>query len=139
MTKKKNSKAKRIRGVVRETRRAKSQPLPGMEDHAIKPLEQLAEQYAEIRDSRIDLNEREHVLKLATLKLMKRYEKTVYRHNGIEITIIPGEEDVKVRVKKMRDDDDEDADDRIVLDAEPLDDRESIEQTEERRRAVEDE
>jgi hypothetical protein len=101
-----------------------------MEDHAIRPLEEVAEEYAEIRDQRMDLTEKEHALKTHALKLMKRYDKTIYRHNGVEITVVPGEDDVKVRVKKG--DDDEDAptgaEARIG----------HVEQTEERRQAVDE-
>jgi hypothetical protein len=55
---------------------------------------------------------------------MHKHKKTIYRHNGVEITLVPGEEDVKVRVKKAEEDDDEVA----FGDAT---------QTDERRRAVE--
>jgi hypothetical protein len=129
---------KKLTTTIKTTRaRPRTAPLPGMEDHAIKPLEDLAINYAEIRDARIDLNEREHVLKLAAIKLMKRYEKTVYRHNGVEITVIPGEDDVKVKVKRTRDDDDDDRDldtdgDTIDITSEPM-------QSDERREAVDDE
>jgi hypothetical protein len=33
----------------------RSAPLPGMEDHAIRPLETLAHEYADIRDRRMEL------------------------------------------------------------------------------------
>jgi hypothetical protein len=115
--------------------RAKAQALPGMEDHAIKPLEEIAEQYVEIRDQRMELTESEHTLKINALKLMKKYGKTVYRHNGVEILVITGEDDVKVRVRKG---DDTAAD--LDLD-EPAPDSDGVrigdvEQTEERRNAV---
>jgi hypothetical protein len=97
--------AKRKKAIVTTTTRPRSAPLPGMEDRAIKPLEDVAAEYAEIRDSRIDLTQREHALKVHALRLMKKYEKTIYRHDGIEITVVPGEDDVKVKVKKADDDD----------------------------------
>jgi hypothetical protein len=84
-------------------------PLPGMEDHAIKALEDVAAQYAEIRDERMELTRREHETKTLALKLMKKYDKTIYRHDGIEITVVPGEDDVKVKVRKLEDDDDDEA------------------------------
>jgi hypothetical protein len=83
--------------------RPQAAPLPGMEDRAIKPLEDVAGEYANIRDERMDLTQREHALKSLALKLMKKYEKTIYRHDGIEITVVPGEDDVKVKVKKHDD------------------------------------
>jgi hypothetical protein len=87
-----------------KTQTAHSRPLPGMEDRSIHELDDVAEQYAEIRDQRMELTEREHTLKGLTLKLMKKHGKTIYRHDGIEITVVPGEDDVKVRVKKAEDD-----------------------------------
>jgi len=84
---------------------AKKQPrsgsLPGMEDHAIRPLDHLAADYADIRDQRMELTRQEVDLKARTMKLMKKYGKTKYQHNGILIEIEPGEETIKVRVKKV--------------------------------------
>jgi hypothetical protein len=100
-----------------------------MEDHAIKPLEDVAEAYAEIRDQRMELTQREHELKINALKLMRKYDKTIYRHNGVEITVVTGEDDVKVRVKKGGDDDD-------APDVDDVDISDGPRQTEERRRAV---
>jgi hypothetical protein len=86
-------------------RRPRAQPLPGMDDRVIKPLEDVAADYADIRDTRIELAAREQALKIDALALMKKFSRTVYRHDGIEITIIPGEDDVKVKVRKPVDDD----------------------------------
>lgn len=83
--------------------KAKSQDLPGMEDRAIKALEDIAEAYAEVRDERIALNLREAELKQTAMALMKKHEKQIYRRNGIEIRVVPGEEDIKVRIKKPGD------------------------------------
>ena len=105
MAKKAKGKGTKIAAPTRK--RAHSRPLPGMEDRTIKPLDDVAEEYAAIRDSRIELTQREHDLKINTMRLMKKYEKTIYKHDGIEITIVPGEDDVKVRVKKTSDDDDD--------------------------------
>jgi hypothetical protein len=71
-----------------------------MQDTAIKPLEDIAAAYADVRDQRMALNKDEHDLKQAALKLMKKYGKVIYRHEGIEIRVVPGEEDVKVKVRK---------------------------------------
>lgn len=77
--------------------------MPGLEDHAIRPLEQVASEYADIRDQRMELSRQEVDLKTRAMKLMKKYGKTVYRHNGCEILIEPGEEVIKVKVKKEQD------------------------------------
>jgi len=86
---------------------AKARALPGMEDHAIKPLEDLAVEYAGIRDQRMELSQQEHILKGNALKLMKKYSKTIYKHGGVTIQVIDGEPDVKVKVKKPGEDEDD--------------------------------
>lgn len=85
----------------------RSQDLPGLENRAIKPLEQIAAAYAQVRDQRMELNKEEASLKLQALKLMKKFDKVIYKHDGIEIRVVPGEETVKVKISKT---DDEDAD-----------------------------
>jgi len=104
-TKKRTGGAKAAAAKTRTRARPRQQDLPGTEDRAIKPLEDVAASYAEVRDERIALNKREHELKELALKLMKKYDKTIYRHDGIEIRVVPGEDDVKVRIKKPGEDD----------------------------------
>lgn len=85
-------------------KKPKDQDLPGMEDRAIQALEECAEEYAEIRDQRMELNQQEVTLKKKVRALMHKHEKTVYRRAGIEIELAPpdGEEKVTVRVMKQR-------------------------------------
>lgn len=99
--------------------RPRQQELPGTEDRAIKPLEDVAAAYADVRDRRMALNQEEHELKVHALKLMHKYEKTIYRRNGIEIRIVESDEDVKVKVLKPGDDEPAD-DDGVAI--EPGDD-----------------
>lgn len=47
-------------------------------------------------------------LKSRAMKLMKKYGKSKYKHNGIEILIEPGEETIKVKVRKAGEDVDDD-------------------------------
>lgn len=96
----------RVRQVLKQAEtpsRTRKQPrtgsLPGMEDHAIKALDLVAADYADIRDSRMDLTRQEVDLKSRALKLMKKYGKTTYKHNGVSIEIVAGDESIKVRVK----------------------------------------
>lgn len=122
MAKAKKKRASRTdRKLARPDKPARGRPrqalLPGTEDHAIKPLEDVAASYAEVRDERMDLNKREHELKQHALKLMKKYEKTIYRRDGIEIRVVAGEDDVKVRIKKPGEEESEDADDQVEIDA----------------------
>ena len=94
----------------------RAEALPGMEDHAIAPLEKVAEEYAGIRDARMDLTQQEIDLKGRALKLMKQYKKTEYHHDGISITVIAGEESIKVKVQKHTDDTDAEAGDGVMVD-----------------------
>lgn len=73
--------------------------LPGLEDHAIKALDNAAAEYADIRDQRMALTNQEVDLKSRAMKLMKKYGKTTYKHNGVSIEIVPGDESIKVKVK----------------------------------------
>lgn len=83
----------------------KARDLPGLEDRAIKPLEEAAEAYADIRDQRMELGRSETELKSKLLTLMKKHGKSTYHRNGITIDIVSEAETVKVRVKKGGDDD----------------------------------
>lgn len=90
-----------------------SQDLPGMENRAIEPLQNAAVEYADIRDERIALNQRESQLKKRIKALMHEHKLDHYAFDGVDIELIPpdGEESVKVRVKKAKaDEDDDDAD-----------------------------
>ena len=84
-------------------------------DRAIKPLDNVAASYADIRDRRMALTQDEAALKQMAIKLMHKYEKTIYRHDGIEIRLVDGKEDVKVKVKKDTDRDDVDDLDATVI------------------------
>jgi hypothetical protein len=85
-------------------KKAKDQDLPGMEDRSIRALEEVASEYADIRDRRMALLQEEIELKGRAMRLMKKHGKSEYRRDGIEILIVPGEESIKVRVKKVSDD-----------------------------------
>lgn len=65
-------------------------------------LHEEARQYAEIRDERMELNEREAKLKERVLNLMHEHNLKVYRYEEVEILLEPGEENVKVRIKKEK-------------------------------------
>src|SRR4029077_21221522 len=79
-------------------RRGRGRPhqpdLPGTDDRLPQPLEDIAAAYADVRDRRIDLNREEAELKARALELMHRFDKTIYKRDGIEIRLVAGEEDV---------------------------------------------
>jgi hypothetical protein len=81
-----------------------------IEDRAIKPLEEVAVEYAEIRDQRMELTQDEKTLKQRALKLMHKFGKTTNRHGDVLIKVLPGEEDVKVRIGKPTIDEPEEED-----------------------------
>lgn len=83
--------------------------LPGTEDAKIDILEDLAEDYAAIRDQRQGLSRREVDLKKKLLDLMKANKKKVYQRNGVSIKIEVEKEKVIVRVKNVDGDDEFDA------------------------------
>lgn len=85
-------------------KRQRQADLPEMEDRAIKPLEDAAEEYAEIRDERIKLNAQEVKLKKRVRDLMHKHNKTAYRYGGVVIELEPpdGEEKVTVRISKPK-------------------------------------
>jgi hypothetical protein len=72
--------------------------LPGMEDHHLDDIEEMARDYADTRDKRMALNREESQLKEDLLALMKKYKKTVYRVEEMEIKIVVTEEKIKVRI-----------------------------------------
>lgn len=91
--------------------RPRQQDLPGTEDRTIQQLEEVATSYADVRDRRMALNQEEHELKGTALTLMRKYGKTIYKRDGIEIRIVERDDDVKVKILKDDDDADHDGDD----------------------------
>lgn len=79
-----------------------------IEDREISELQKLAEEYAGIRDDRQELTRREVNLKDRLLSAMHRHKKTHYKYQDVEITIVKDEtEDVKVKIKKAKEDKEE--------------------------------
>src|SRR5262245_35803654 len=117
----KRTKPKTDSPPVAVNKQPRDRALPGMADRAIRPLENVAADYADLRDQRMQLTVQEHAVKVKALALMKKYGKTIYRHNGITITVVAGEDDVKVKVANVRgrtdDDGTELADTGVSIDA----------------------
>ena len=86
--------------AAKETKKPRQARLPQMEDPAIEELENKAEEYADIRDQRMELTPVETKLKNELLGLMKKYKKTSYNHDGYEIKVVVESEKVRVRIKK---------------------------------------
>ena len=86
--------------VKERTKTPRESDLPGMENRKIQTLERLASEYADIRDNRMELNQSEAELKAKLLAEMRRLGKQIYKHGSVEIRIVKGEDDVKVKIAK---------------------------------------
>jgi lipase chaperone LimK len=83
----------------------KQEALPGMEDMAqIPELDEAATEYAAIRDERMKLTGEEVEKRSELHELMRKHEKMKYSYEGISIERIPGEESIKVKVRKEKSD-----------------------------------
>jgi hypothetical protein len=91
------------------TKKARQKPLPGMEQRVIQDLQDAALSYAEVRDERMALSQREGELKKDLLKLMHKYKKKEYSYEGVTVTLVMEEETVKVRVRAPKEDDEEES------------------------------
>lgn len=88
------SKPKTTRKIPRQS------ALPGMEDAKIAAIENLALDYAELRDERVALSAREVDLKQKLIDKMHALGKTEYKRNGVQVKLTVEKEGVKVRVKE---------------------------------------
>ena len=82
----------------------RQQRLPEMEDSKISVLEDCALSYAEARDERMGLSQREVELKGKLLDLMKAEKKEHYKRGNIKIDIVHEKENVKVKIKAATED-----------------------------------
>jgi hypothetical protein len=88
----------------KKQKKPKQMRIPGTEDAKIDALEDLAEEYAGVRDQRMALSANEVDLKGKLLLAMKTNNKEKYKRDGIEIRIVHEQENVKVKVKKGEED-----------------------------------
>ena len=79
----------------------KQQDLPGMEDRALEPLENLAEKYVDVRDQRMELTRRESQMSADLLAMMHKYEKVEYHHGEVHIWVKVTEEKVRVKLGEI--------------------------------------
>ena len=90
-------------GPAEEKKKPRQARLPQMEDPEIEELESSAEDYADIRDQRMELTKEETRLKTELLGLMKKHGRTTYVHDGYDIRVIVESEKLKVKVTKDKD------------------------------------
>lgn len=82
--------------------RGKQDRLPGTEDAALADLDSIGFEYAAMRDKRMDLNKQEIDLKARAIKLMHKHNRSHYKYQDLEMEIVPGDENIRVRVKKPK-------------------------------------
>jgi hypothetical protein len=102
--KKRSHKKKEPPKPKKATKIPRQQPLPGMENAKIARIENLALDYAELRDQRQVLSVQEVDLKTKLIDEMHKQKKTEYKRNGIDIKLTVEKEGIKVRVKAAEDD-----------------------------------
>jgi hypothetical protein len=87
--------------MAEKRKRARQERLPETSNE-IKELEEIGYEYAALRDERQALLRREIDLKKKVKDAMKKHHLKAYKYEDIEILMIPGEENVKVKVAKER-------------------------------------
>jgi len=84
----------------------KQADLPGMEDKHIREIEDAAHEYAEARDKRMKLTEKEVEKKGELLAAMQKHKKRHYEVDDLQIDIEVEKETVKVRIRKVEEEED---------------------------------
>jgi hypothetical protein len=105
MAKKTKKKAPNGAPAVRKGPRQRS--LPGMEDKAVRSLDNLALRYDEIKKARMKLTEQEVESKEDLRDMMHKLKRNHYRHKNIAIDLVPEGEKVHVKVDSVEVDPDE--------------------------------
>jgi hypothetical protein len=79
-----------------------------MERQKIQEVDDAAESYVDARDKRMKLIVKETEAKAALLGVMKKHKLEVYKDESasppLVVTVVPGEDDVKVKSLKVRGD-----------------------------------
>ncbi|HEY6383450.1 MAG TPA: hypothetical protein VIY07_16810, partial [Pseudolabrys sp.] len=80
-----------------------------MDDAALDLLQQAALDYAAIRDQRQKLTARETELKQTLLTLMREQKRITYSFDGVDVERVVEQETVKVRVRKLAEEETDEA------------------------------
>jgi hypothetical protein len=105
--KKLSARAKRGNGSVERSQRRvargpRSQALPGMEQVRAVALDHACESISECREQLNNLRAEESGIMQTTLTTMKKLDVMTYRHAGVELIRVPGEERLRVRTSKAQ-------------------------------------
>jgi hypothetical protein len=85
---------------TKTTAAARSRTLPGMEEVRSGPLDNLCEAIAETRGIMNRLRSEEAGHEQSALRVMRDRRLTSYRHAGVELARVPGEEKLRVRTSR---------------------------------------
>ena len=96
---KKQAKSVLRKGPIRK-KAPRETPLPGMEDARIRPLDDICASISETRQQQNDLRAEEAGLEQTALRLLRTHGKTAWRHAGVELIRVPGEEKLRVRTSR---------------------------------------
>lgn len=96
---KKKAKKKQNKAAAPAKKGPRQASLPGLEDRAIRALNEAALDYDEVKKERMGLTEREVEAKELVRELMHKSKRTHYRYKNITIDLVPEGENVKVKVK----------------------------------------
>lgn len=79
----------------------RSIPLPGLEQVRSQKLDNICESIADTREQMNTLRTEEKDEKRGALTTMREQNLTTYRHAGVELVRVPGEERLRVRTSKQ--------------------------------------
>jgi hypothetical protein len=99
---KKGGSKKAVKRINRSKRASgpRSVPLPGMEQVRNAKLDNLCEAISETRTAINDLRATEAGNEQAALKVMQAADCRTYKHAGVELLRVPGDEKLRVRTSK---------------------------------------
>ena len=123
MAKTKSKKPKKLdpkKDFANPVRKPRQARLPTMDDPKIAVLHGIAEEYAELRDKRMEIGRQEVELKNKILDLMKAHKRTHSHYGEMDVIILVEKEKVKVKIAKGGEETDEPEEDE---NAEPSEDQ----------------
>lgn len=88
--------------VRRRVQQPHDHPLPGMEDVRYRDLDNICNTIAETREELNTLRQEEIGYEQTALARMRDHGTTHYRHAGVELVRVPGEEKLRVRTARER-------------------------------------
>ena len=127
---KKKAKKKQNKAAAPAKKGPRQASLPGLEDRAIRALNDAALDYDEVKKERMGLTEREVEAKERVRELMHGAKRKHYRYKNIQVDLEPEGEKVKVRVKSQDVNGEEEEPPEVEPEGEEPDTEEEVEEPE---------